>query len=223
MGIFFGFFPAPTFAPMTSPYRLAIVEDDPTVRALLHEYLGAQPEFDCVLVADSAEALLAWLPDAVQPPQLILLDIHLPGLSGLDALPQLRRLAPQAEVVMQTVYEDPANIFEALRRGASGYLLKSTPLAALKAGLLDVAQGGAPMSRAVARQVLAYFKPSTLTLPTVLTSREREVVERLVEGQGEKQVAQRLGLSLQTVHAHVKNIYRKLQVGSRSELLSRLR
>jgi DNA-binding NarL/FixJ family response regulator len=208
---------------MTPPYRLALVEDDPTVRALLHEYLCAQPEFNCVLVADSAEALLAWLPDAVLPPQLILLDIHLPGLSGLDTLPRLRQLVPQAEVVMQTVYDDPDNIFEALRRGASGYLLKSTPLAQLKAGLLEVAQGGAPMSRAVARKVLAHFKPSPLTLPEVLTAREREVVQGLVDGQGEKQVAQRLGLSMQTVHAHVKNIYRKLQVGSRSELLSRLR
>ena len=214
---------ASTFANMTTPYRLALVEDDPSVRALLQEYLCAQPEFNCVLVADSAEALLTWLPDAVQPPELILLDIHLPGLSGLDALPQLRRLAPQAEVVMQTVYEDVDTIFEALRRGASGYLLKSTPLAIIKAGLLDVAQGGAPMSRAVARKVLSHFKPSTLTLPSVLTSREREVVQSLVEGHGEKQVAHRLGLSLQTVHTHVKNIYRKLQVSSRNELLNRLR
>jgi len=208
---------------MIAPYRLALVEDDPTVRELLHSYLCAQPEFACVLVAESAEALLAWLPDAVQPPQLILLDINLPGLSGLDALPLVRALAPQAEVVMQTVYEDTDNIFEALRRGASGYLLKSTPLPQLKAGLLDVALGGSPMSRSVARKVLNYFKPGPLTLPTVLTAREREVVERLVEGQTEKQVATRLNLSLQTVHAHVKSIYRKLHVSSRSELLSRLR
>lgn len=208
---------------MTAPYRLVLVEDDPTVRELLHGYLCAQPEFDCVLVADSAEALLAWLPDAVQPPQLILLDIHLPGRSGLDALPLVLELAPRAEVVMQTVYEDTDNIFEALRRGASGYLLKSTPLPQLKAGLLDVAQGGAPMSRSVARKVLHHFKPHPLALPAGLTGREREVVERLVEGHSEKQVAARLGLSLQTVHAHVKSIYRKLHVSSRSELLSRLR
>lgn len=181
---------------MTSPYRLALVEDDPTVRELLHGYLCAQPEFDCVLVAGSAEKLLAWLP-------------------------LVRELAPAAEVVMQTVYEDTDNIFEALRRGASGYLLKSTPLPQLKAGLLDVVQGGAPMSRSVARKVLHHFKPNPLALPAGLTSREREVVERLVEGHGEKQVAARLGLSLQTGHAHVKSIYRKLHVSSRSELLSR--
>ncbi len=205
------------------PYRLAIVEDDPTVRELLHSYLCAQPEFACVLVAESAEALLAWLPDAVQPPDLILLDINLPGRSGLDTLPLLRTLAPQAEVVMQTVYEDTDNIFEALRRGASGYLLKSTLLPQLRAGLLDVAQSGAPMSRSVARKVLGHFRPGPRTLPAVLTTREREVVERLVDGHSEKQVATRLGISLQTVHAHVKSIYRKLQVGSRSELLTRLR
>ncbi|MDO7877565.1 response regulator transcription factor [Hymenobacter sp. ASUV-10] len=208
---------------MNPPYRLALVEDDPTVRELLHGYLCRQPEFDCVCVADSAEALLAWLPDAVLPPQLILLDIHLPGLSGIEALPRLRQLAPEAEVVMQTVFEDTDNIFEALRRGASGYLLKSTPLPQLKAGLLDVAQGGAPMSRTVARKVLGHFKPSPVTQPALLTERERDVVQGLVEGLSEKLVAARLGVGLSTIHSHVKSVYRKLQVNSRSELLSRVR
>ncbi|OUJ71132.1 hypothetical protein BXP70_22720 [Hymenobacter crusticola] len=208
---------------MTLPYRLVIIEDDPTVRELLHDYLGRQPELACVLVADSAEALLAWLPDAVQPPQLILLDIHLPGRSGLDILPRLRQLAPTAEVVMQTVFEDSASIFEALRRGASGYLLKSTPLPALKAALLEVMQGGAPMSRAVARQVLAHFRPRPLAPSAVLTEREQEIVQNLVAGLSEKQVAQQLGISVQTVHSHSKSIYRKLHVSSRSELLNSLR
>ena len=208
---------------MTPPYRLAIVEDDPAVRELLHDYLGRQPEFACVLVAESAEALLAWLPDAVQPPQLVLLDIHLPGLSGIEALPQLRRLAPAAEIVMQTVFEDTDNIYAALRNGASGYLLKSTPLPALKAALLDVALGGAPMSRAVARKVLGYFQPRPFSAPVGLTERERQVVESLVEGLSEKRVAARLGLTVQTVHTHIKSIYRKLQVSSRGELLGRLR
>ena len=214
---------APDLCPVTPPYRLALVEDDPAVRELLHGYLCRQPEFDCVLVAESAEALLAWLADAVLLPQLILLDIHLPGLSGIEALPQVRRLAPTAEVVMQTVFEDTDNIFEALRRGASGYLLKSTPLPALKAGLLDVAQGGAPMSRAVARKVLGHFKPSPVTQPGLLTAREADVVQHLVDGLSEKLVAARLQMTVQTVHTHVKSIYRKLQVNSRSELLGRVR
>ena len=208
---------------MNPPYRLAIVEDDPAVRELLHSYLCRQPEFDCVLVAESAEALLAWLPDAVQPPQLILLDIHLPGLSGIAALTPLRRLAPEAEIVMQTVFEDTDNIYAALRGGASGYLLKSTPLPALKAALLDVALGGAPMSRAVARKVLGHFQPRPFSAPAGLTERERQVVESLVEGLSEKRVAAQLGLTVQTVHTHIKSIYRKLQVGSRGELLGRLR
>jgi len=208
---------------MPVPYRLALVEDDPVVRELLHAYLCRQPEFACVLVAESAEELLAWLPDAVLPPQLVLLDIQLPGLSGLDALPRLRQLAPAAEIVMQTVFEDTDNIFEALRRGASGYLLKSTPLAAIKAALLDVAQGGAPMSRAVARKVLGHFQPRPLSQPQLLTAREHEVVQGLVDGLSEKQVAARLQLTSQTVHGHIKNIYRKLHVNSRSALLGRLR
>lgn len=207
---------------MNLPYRLALVEDDPAVRELLHDYLGRQPEFTCVFAAESAEALLAWLPDAVHLPQLILLDIQLPGLTGIEALPQLRRLVPAAEIVMQTVFEDTDNIYEALRRGASGYLLKSTPLAAIKAALLDVAQGGAPMSRAVARKVLGHFQPSPLTQPQVLTARERDVVQYLVEGLSEKLVAAKLQMTVQTVHGHVKNIYRKLHINSRGELLRRM-
>lgn len=207
---------------MTPPYRLVLVEDDPTVRELLHAYLQRQPEFDCVLVTDSAEALLAWLPDAVAPPDLLLLDLHLPGRSGLEVLPELRRRLPQAEVVIQTVFEDADHIFEALRRGASGYLLKSTSLPALKAGLLEVAQGGAPMSRRVARQVLGYFQPSPRTQPALLTAREHEVVQALVQGLGEKHVAAQLGLSPHTVHVYIKRIYRKLQVSSRAALLRRL-
>lgn len=202
--------------------RLALVEDDPTVRELLSGYLCRQPEFDCVLVAGSAEELLAWLPDTATPPQLVLLDIHLPGLSGLETLPHLQRLIPEAEVVMQTVFEDTDNIYEALRRGASGYLLKSTPLPAIKAALLDVAQGGAPMSRAVARKVLGHFKPSPVSAPETLTEREREVLQGLVDGLSEKLVAARLDLSIQTIHSHVKRIYRKLQVNSRGELMNRM-
>jgi DNA-binding NarL/FixJ family response regulator len=170
-------------------------------------------------VAGSVEDFLRQLPDLVAPPQLVLLDIGLPGLSGIEALPLLRRHLPEADFVMQTVFDDADRIYQALCAGATGYLLKSTPPADIKAALLDVATGGAPMSRAVARKVLAYFKPAPTAPSTELTARERQVLEGLVDGLSEKQVAARLALSSQTVHSYIKQLYRKLHVRSRAELV----
>lgn len=212
----------PSFAAMMNPIRLALVEDDPQVREMLHEYLRGQPEFACVLIAESVEAFLAELPDLVQAPQVILLDIHLPGMSGLDALPLIKQRLPEVDVLMQTVFDDADRIYRALCAGASGYLLKNTPLAEIKAAVLDVARGGAPMSRAVARKVLAHFKPNPTVQPDLLTEREREVVQGIVDGLGDKQVAARLELSPETVRTYVKRIYKKLHVGSRTELMNRV-
>jgi DNA-binding NarL/FixJ family response regulator len=202
-----------------TPLRLAIIEDDPTVRQLLQGYLCRQPEFECGLVAGSIEDFLTQLPEVAVPPQLVLLDIGLPGLSGIEALPLLRRQLPEADFVLQTVFDDADRIYQALCAGATGYLLKSAPPAEIKAALLDVARGGAPMSRAVARKVLGYFKPSPAAPSTELTARERQVLEGLVDGLSEKQVAARLALSPQTVHSYIKQLYRKLHVRSRAELV----
>lgn len=202
-----------------TPLRLAIIEDDPTVRQLLQGYLCRQPEFTCGLVAGSIEDFLRQLPEAVAPPQLVLLDVGLPGLSGIEALPLLRRQLPEADFVLQTVFDDADRIYQALCAGATGYLLKSTPPAEIKAALLDVARGGAPMSRAVARKVLGYFKPTPSAPSADLTPRERQVLEGLVDGLSEKQVAARLSLTPQTVHSYIKQLYRKLHVRSRAELV----
>jgi len=204
-----------------SRIRLALVEDDPEVRELLHGYLCRQPEFDCVLTASSAEDFLRELPDLLHPPQVVLLDIQLPGMSGIELLPLLRQRLPEAEVLMQTVFDDADRIYQVLCAGASGYVLKNTPLADLKAAVLEVHGGGAPMSRAVARKVLAHFKPTPSVQPDLLSAREREVVQAIVDGLGDKQVAARLGLSPETVRTYVKRVYKKLQVGSRTELMSR--
>jgi DNA-binding NarL/FixJ family response regulator len=201
--------------------RLALVEDDPELRELLHGYLCQQPEFECVLVADSVEAFFRELPDVCQVPEVILLDIHLPGMSGLEALPLLKRRLPEADVLMQTVFDDADRIYQALCAGASGYVLKNTPLTDLKEAVLEVHRGGAPMSRSVARKVLAHFKPTPSVQADLLSEREREVVQAVVDGLSDKQVAARLDLSVETVRTYAKRIYKKLQVSGRTELMSR--
>ena len=212
--------PAP--APgLSFPVAVAIVEDDEHVRSLLADYLGHQPEFTCVIVCDSVEALWPEL-ELSLPPRLVLLDISLPGQSGLQALPELRRRLPQADVLIQTMHDDPDRIFQALRAGATGYVIKSsTPLPQYKQALLDLLHGGAALSPAVARKALAHFTPSARQQPDLLSARERDVLQGLEEGLTEKQVAHRLGLSAPTVHTYIRRLYDKLQVRSRGELIGR--
>ncbi|MBF9221307.1 response regulator transcription factor [Hymenobacter ruricola] len=200
--------------------NLAIVEDDPEVRWLLSDYLRRQPGLNVVLVSESAEDFLAELPDGLSP-HVVLLDIGLPGLSGLDALPLIKQRLPQADVIVQTMFEDADRIYLALSRGASGYLLKSTPLGQLPQAIREVAGGGSSLSPVVARRVLAHFKPSPQPHAAALSPREQQVFEALIDGLADKEVAQRLGLGLETVRTHVKNVYHKLHVSGRIELLSR--
>ena len=204
-----------------TPIRLAIVEDDPDIRLLTHHYLSRQPEISCVIVAESVEDFLAQLPNAL-PPQVVLLDIGLPGMNGVEALPILTSRLPGIEILMHSVFEDPDHIYNALCRGASGYVLKNTPLPQLKEAIVDIMAGGAPMSRAVARKVLAHFKPTPSTQPEILTDREKTILEALVTGRSDKQIAVLYDLTPATVRTYVKRIYKKLQVTEgRTELLRR--
>ena len=164
-----------------TPIRLAIVEDDPDIRALTHHFLRQQPDINCVIIADSIEDFMAQLADAL-PPQVVLLDIALPGMNGVEALPLITARLPGIEILMHSVFEDPDHIYNALCRGASGYVLKNTPLPQLKDAIVEVTQGGAPMSRAVARKVLAHFKPTPSSQPELLTDREKTILEALVTG-----------------------------------------
>jgi DNA-binding NarL/FixJ family response regulator len=206
---------------LTFPLRLSIVEDDPTVRALLQDFLCDGTEFECVSVSDSMEAFWKEL-DLMLPPQLLLLDLSLPGQGGLAALPQLLERLPNLRVLVQTMLDNADTVFQALRAGAGGYVVKSaTPLAEYRQALLEVARGGTAMSPAVARKVLAFFTPSVQQQPELLSERETEVLQGLIDGLSEKLVAARLNISYATVHVHVRRIYKKLQVNSRGELLGR--
>ena len=213
---------------MQFPLPLAIIEDQVSIREILHDYLCAQPEFRCVLLADSVEDFLAQLPTAAVPPQLVLSDIGLPGLTGIEGLPLIRARLPEAQVVMLSVFADAERVFEALRAGAVGYLLKNTALPHLKESLLHVAAGGSPMSPGVARLVVQAFQqaatrpaPAASALPAEpLTAREQEVVRGMEDGLSYQLIADRHFISLDTVRSHIRNVYRKLQVNSRQALLA---
>lgn len=203
------------------PLRLAIVEDDSIVRDLLHRYLGHCPEFTCVIVVGSVEALRHEL-DLSLPPQLLLLDLSLPGESGLKALPALLAQLPQLQVLVQTTNDAADTIYQALRLGARGFVVKSaTPLPAYRQALLDVAAGGAVMSPSVARKMLAYFSPVPSQEDYLLSERERQVLEGLVAGRTEKQVAEQLGVGPATVRTYVVRLYDKLRVANKAQLLAR--
>jgi DNA-binding NarL/FixJ family response regulator len=201
--------------------RIALVEDDPHLRGLLHEYLHAQPEFECVAVADSMEELLSELALCL-PPNVILVDLNLPGMGGLEALPLLRQRHPDAQIIVQTMHDDADRIFQALRAGASGYLIKiATSLVQYKQAIIDVVTGGAAISPSVARKMLAHFTPVPQQQADLLSDREREVLSGLVDGLTEKQIAARLTLGPATVHTYVRRLYEKLRIRSKSELIGR--
>ena len=201
---------------------LAIIEDQPAIRQALQTYFRAQPEFDCVAVVASVEELLAALAAGGAAPRLVLSDIGLPGgLSGIEGIPLIRARVPAAEVVLLTVYQEPDRVVQALCAGAVGYLVKSTPLPDIKQALLDVLAGGSPMSPPVARHVVRYFRP--VVPQAVLTAREQQVVEAIEQGLSYKLVADRLGMSLDTVRSHIRTVYRKLEVNSKAELINRVR
>lgn len=199
---------------------LGIIEDQPAIREALCSYLGGQPDMRCVVEAESVEGFVAQLPQAAQPPNLVLSDIGLPGLSGIEGLAVLRRHLPQADVLMLSVYTDAERVFEALRAGAVGYLEKTTPLPLLADLLRQVAAGGSPMSPSVARHIIQHFRPALRQAENGLTAREQDIVRGIEDGLSYKLIADRLFLSIDTVRSHIRQIYRKLQVNSKAEVIA---
>jgi DNA-binding NarL/FixJ family response regulator len=202
---------------------VAIVEDNQTTREGLETIVNLSPEFRCIRTCATAEEALKVLPKL--EPELVLMDIQLPNMSGVDCVARLKELLPSVKAIMVTVYEDPDRIFRALRAGASGYLLKrSTPEEVLHA-MSEVALGGGAMSGEIARKVIGYFREQTTSSSEVdeLTPREREVLELVVHGLSNKEISERLNVTLAAVRFHLKHIYQKLHVHSRTEAALKFR
>jgi DNA-binding NarL/FixJ family response regulator len=200
---------------------VSIVEDDASIRRILSGWINHAEGFRCHTVHGTAESALAKLPE--EAPRIVLVDINLPGQSGIECVRRLKVVMPGTQFVMLTVYEDTAHIFDALKAGASGYLLKRTPCGELLAALKQVHEGGSPMTSYIARKVVQSFyqtPPESFQVED-LSPREREVLELLARGYYYKEITEVLGLSMSTVNTHVRHIYDKLHVHSRSQAVAK--
>lgn len=198
-----------------------LVEDNEMFRKNIAAFLRQTPEWSCEKSFDSCESLLEHL-DGHAGPEVILMDINLPGMSGLDGLKRVTKIAANTKVVILTAFDDNDKIFEAICSGAAGYLLKSGDPERIVADLRDIVDGGAPMNSHIARKVLAMF--TAMAAPKAdysLTARENDVLRLLVEGLPKRKIADRLFITFHTVDMHMRNIYGKMHVNSRSSAVAK--
>ena len=200
---------------------VSIVEDNEQLRTTLARVVNRAEGFRCLSHYGDAESALAGLPK--DQPQVVLMDINLPGMNGVECVRRLKPLLPSTQVMMLTVYEDTDNIFNALAAGAAGYLLKRTKGAELLEAIREVHNGGSPMTTHIARKVTQSFQRSgPSTQPTEnLSEREQEVLDCLSQGFLYKEIAEKLGISYETVHTYIRRIYEKLQVRTRTEAVAK--
>jgi DNA-binding NarL/FixJ family response regulator len=203
------------------PITISIVEDNDQLRGTLARVLNRTEDLQCVSQFGNAEDALKALPQ--EKPSVVLMDINLPGMNGVECVRQLKQLCPTTQVIMLTVYEDTENIFNALAAGATGYMLKRTPRAELIMAIRDVLKGGSPMTTHIARKVVQSFqRPVAASQPTEdLSPREKEVLDCLAQGFLYKEIAEKLGISYETVHTYIRRIYEKLQVRTRTEAVAK--
>ena len=206
---------------MRNPIRVSIVDDEADLREHIAGFVDTAPGFRCISSYASAEEALARLPD--EKPDVVLMDINLGGMSGIECVRQLKPLLPAAQIVMLTVFEDTGKIFSALAAGACGYLLKRLPPAKLIEAIQDAMEGGSPMSAPIARKVVQSLQTAKLRTDerSGLSAREREVLDRLAEGWAYKQIAEGMGVSIHTVRSYIRRVYEKLHVQSRTEAVAK--
>jgi len=206
----------------SGPITLAIVEDDPRIREALSSLITFDEGLSLLCQCPSAEAALEELPALT--PQVAIVDIGLPGINGIELVRQLAPDMPGTQFMMYTVHDSDQRVFEALKAGANGYLLKNASTERIRKAVYELVQGGAPMSTAVARRVIDHFRPiqeRNEQHEEPLTPREYEVLAMLAEGLTYKEIAERLGIATSTVGQHVHAIYRKLHVQTRTEAVNR--
>ncbi|MCB9300559.1 MAG: response regulator transcription factor [Lewinellaceae bacterium] len=199
--------------------NLGIIEDEKMFRESLEQFFGTQPEFQQVQSAGSVEEFLELLEGGLEV-DVMLLDIGLPGLSGLEGIRLLKGKRPNADIIMLTSYDDSDRIFKALCAGADSYLVKRSSIHSVKEAILTVHQGGSYMSPSIARKVIDHFSPKRDTdEDQILTGRQEQIVQGLVDGLSYKLIADKYLISVETVRDHIKKIYRKLQVNSKAEVI----
>jgi DNA-binding NarL/FixJ family response regulator len=200
---------------------IAMVEDDVLIREHLSRLISDTEGFLCTAVYANAEQALQQIPR--EPPDVVLMDLNLPGVSGIECVRRLKKLVPHVQIMVLTVHEDSDRIFAALEAGAGGYLLKRTPPDKLLEAIQDLHRGGAPMSSHIARKVVHSFHRSA-TVPEVekLSPREEEILHLAGQGYHNKEIATQLHVSPETVRVHLRNIYEKLHVNSRSQAVVKL-
>ena len=201
--------------------QIAIVEDDEIIRKSLERLLNRSGDFSCSGCYPSAEEALAAVPK--KTPDMLLMDINLPGMNGVECVRRLKPLCPKLQIVMLTIYDNLELVFEALRAGAVGYLLKQNRPEEILSALREVGQGGAPMSSQIARMVVQAFhtEPSKDDFSS-LSERERTVLDYLAQGLQNKEISDKLGLGYDTVRTYVRRIYDKLHVHSRAQAIAKL-
>ena len=200
---------------------VVVVEDDPGLRQQLGEILAGAPDIECVGVFASGEEALERIP--ALNPDVVLMDIRLPGMSGIQCVAELSKVAPELQIIMVTVYEDSERIFSALKAGANGYLVKSSPPQQLLEAIRDAYGGGAPMSSHIARKVVQHFHligPATKPKQN-LSAREQQVLQLLSTGFIYKEIADKLNIGVETVRTYVKHICQKMHVRNRVEAVAR--
>ena len=200
------------------PIQVALVEDDPEIRANLAHRVGRSPAVRLLRSYSDAESALADLPR--HPPDVVLMDINLPGMKGVECVRQLKATMPAVQFLMLTVYEDSDSLFNSLKAGASGYLLKRTASARLLEAIRDVHAGGSPMTPQLARRVVQFFAHPADGTPSSLaglTPGEKEFLNQLAKGYAYKEIADRMNISIDTVRSYVRTVYEKLHVHSRTD------
>ena len=207
---------------MTTPVDVIIIEDNELLRDSLKEAISKSGQISCKHSFGSGEAALDFIEKEELVPDIILLDIGLPGMNGIEVIPELRKLSPSSKIIIITVHDDDENVFNAICAGASGYLLKDLSADRIVDSINEVMNGGAPMNSHIAKKVLNMFRDQNVKSNGYsLSEREKGILSLLVEGLSKKQIAEKIFLSHHTVDSHLRNIYAKLEVHSRSSAISK--